>query len=161
MWLLVIGIITLAAARALAAPPAISVQHAWSRATPPGAETAVVYLTVIDHGAPDQITALETPVAAMAQMHQTMTQNQISKMLPVDTMPVSPTRPAVFAPGGYHIMLTGLKQALVKGQSFPITLIFQHQGKVQASVTVGGLGADAAPMGDMDMSMPMPPQHGQ
>jgi len=40
------------------------------------------------------------------------------------------------APGGYHIMLMGLKQPLKEGDSFPVTLGFQGSGQVTSTVTV-------------------------
>ncbi len=145
-------------AQALAASPTMSVQQAWSRATPPGAQTAVVYMTIVDTGAPDQLISITTPVAGMAMMHRTVTHDRTSQMLPVKTLAVSPRQPAVFSPGGYHVMLMSLHQALVQGQTFPITLTFQHAGAVQAQVSVQAIGAGgppADPMAGMDMPMPM------
>jgi copper(I)-binding protein len=145
---------------ALAAPPGVSVEQAWSRATPPGAQTAVVYLTIVDHGAPDVLMSLSTPIAGMATMHRTVTHGSISQMLPVTSLAVSAGQPAVFAPGGYHVMLTSLHQALVQGQSFRLTLNFQHAGAVVAQVSVQAIGAGgppADPMAGMDMPMPMTP----
>ncbi len=49
---------------------------------------------------------------------------------------MTPGKPLVFAPGGYHIMLTGLSHALDAGQRFPITLTFAHAGPVTVEVTV-------------------------
>ena len=48
---------------------------------------------------------------------------------------------ATLAPGGYHIMLSGLKQALKQGDSFPITLSFAKAGQVTATATVAKAGA--------------------
>ncbi len=146
-------------AQANAASPGISVQGAWSRATPPGAQSAVVYMTIVDSGAPDALISITTPVADMAMMHRTVTHDRTSQMLPVDKLAISPAYPAVFAPGGYHVMLTGLHQALVQGQIFRITLNFQHAGAVDALVAVQAMGAGgppADPMAGMDMPMPMP-----
>ncbi len=41
-----------------------------------------------------------------------------------------------FAPGGYHIMLTGLKAPLKTGDSFPLTLTFAGAGEVKVDVKV-------------------------
>jgi copper(I)-binding protein len=145
-------------AQAATASPPLSVEQAWSRATPPGAQTAVVYMTIVDHGAPDVLLSLSTPVAGMAMMHHTVTHGRTSQMLPVKTLAVSPGQPSVFSPGGYHVMLTSLHQPLVPGQTFPITLMFQHAGAVQTQVSVQAIGAGgppADPMAGMDMSMPM------
>lgn len=158
---LIIGALTAGAPHAMAASPTMAVQQAWSRATPPGAQTAVVYMTIVDSGAPDLLISITTPVAGMATMHRTVTHDHTSQMLPVKTLAVSAGQPAVFAPGGYHVMLTSLHQALMQGQTFPITLMFQHAGAVQAQVSVQAIGAGgppADPMAGMDMSMPMKSQ---
>jgi len=42
-------------------------------------------------------------------------------MRPVAALPVQPGNPVTLAPGGYHIMLMGLKQQLKQGDSFPVT----------------------------------------
>ncbi len=51
-------------------------------------------------------------------------------------MPWRPAVPVTLAPGGYHIMLMGLKQPLKEGDSFPVTLGFQGSGQVTSTVTV-------------------------
>jgi len=115
-------------------------------------------MTIVDHGVPDELLSITTPIAGMATMHRTVTHDRTSHMLPVPKLPVAPGPPAVFSPGGYHVMLTSLHQALVQGQTFPITLMFQHAGAVQAQVSVRAIGAAAPPadsMAGMDMSMPM------
>ena len=63
------------------------------------------------------------------------------------------------APGGYHIMLTGLKQPLKQGDSFPVTLSFAKAGQVTATATVAKAGRHHAGMDHGSMSgmgtMPM------
>lgn len=145
---------------ALADPTGIRVTHAWSRAMPAGA-TGVVYLTVTNLGAPDSLTGVASPVAASAGLHESFDDHGVMKMRPVASLSVAPGKPVTLAPGGYHIMLMGLKQALVAGTSFPVTLTFAKAGKVTVTATVQALGA-AMPMthhggmGQMGMhGMPM------
>jgi len=139
---------------ALADPMGIQVEHVWSRAMPAGA-TGVVYLSVTDNGAPDTLTGAASPVAAAAELHETIDDNGVMKMRAVASLPVAPGKPITLAPGGYHIMLTGLKQALVAGQSFPVTLTFAKAGKITATAMVQAAGAampgmDKGSMGSMD-----------
>jgi copper(I)-binding protein len=142
--------------------PAITVENAWSRATSAAAKTGALYLTIIDHGAPDRLIAVATPVAETAELHQTTMQGGVMRMRPVEGLAVSAQEPGKLAPGGYHVMLMGLKQQLKPGASFPVTLTFEHAGAVQASATVAAAGAAgpgpaAGHMMDMDMSKPMAP----
>ena len=126
---------------AMAAEQQLAVVGAWSRATSPAAKTAAVYFTIIDKGAPDTLATASTPVAASAEVHQTVIANGIVAMRPVANLPVSSSGPVMFAPGGYHVMLEGLKQPLTRGMTFPVTLTFAKAGRVEATVSVEDVGA--------------------
>jgi periplasmic copper chaperone A len=136
---------------ALAQQNGIQIENAWSRAAMAG-RTGVVYLTITDTGAPDRLTAASSPVAGKADLHESFTDNGVAKMRDVTTLPVEPGKPLTLAPEGYHIMLTGLKQPLKQGDTFPVTLSFAKAGQVTATVTVQKAGGG--------MSMPGMPMHG-
>jgi copper(I)-binding protein len=111
----------------------------------------VVYVTVTDSGAPTTLLSVTTPIAAQAQMHQSLMQNGMMEMLPVKSLPIAPGTPITFSPGGYHIMLTGLTQPLSAGQTFPLTLTFADGSHVTTTVTVRSMlaGAPTNTMGTM------------
>jgi periplasmic copper chaperone A len=123
----------------------IRVENAWSRAAMTG-RTGVVYLTIIDTGAPDRLTGASSAVAANADLHESFTDRGIAKMRTVAALPVDPGKPVTLAPNGYHIMLTGLKQPLNQDDRFSVTLIFEKAGPVTATVVVQKAGA-GMPMG--------------
>jgi periplasmic copper chaperone A len=81
------------------------------------------------------------------------------KMRPVGPLPIAPGKRVTLAPGGYHIMLSGLKRPLKQGDSFPITLSFAKAGPVTAIATVAKGGATMPSMDHGNMSgmgtMPM------
>jgi copper(I)-binding protein len=139
---------------------AIRIDHAWSRAALAGHE-GVVYLTITititNTGAADTLSAVTTPVAATAGLHQSIDDHGVMKMRPVASLPIEPGKPVTLAPGGYHIMLTDLKQPLKEGDSFPVTLSFAKAGQVTATATVAKAGATTMPgmdhggMGSMKM----------
>jgi copper(I)-binding protein len=132
--------------------PAVSVANAWSRATTASATSGAIYATITDHGAPDTLLSVTTPVAGMAQVHQTIQNGDVMEMRPVDGLTVSADKPVTLAPGGYHIMLMGLKRPLVKGDSFPVTLRFAKAGSIEVIATVQSAGASAPAM-DMGQGM--------
>jgi hypothetical protein len=133
------------AAPALAQQGGIEIDHAWSRAAMAG-HTGVVFLTIIDKGAPDRLTGVASPVAAMAELHESFTDGGVSKMRPIAGLPVTPDKPVILAPGGYHIMLMNLKQPLSEGQTVPLTLTFVKAGQVNVSAIVAKAGAPDMPM---------------
>jgi periplasmic copper chaperone A len=137
----------------------IAVSDAWSRAAMVG-RTGVIYLTITDAGAPDKLTGASTPVAATASLHETTNDNGVMKMRPVAAVPVQQGEPLTLGPGGYHIMLEGLKQPLQPGETFPVTLTFAHAGQIVATATVqkagAGMAMDHGSMGGMDMGAAHP-----
>ena len=139
----------------------IQVDHVWSRAALAGHEGAV-YLTITAGGAPDTLTGVTTPIAAEAALHQSIDDHGVMKMRPVASLPIESDKPVTLAPGGYHIMLSGLKQALKQGDSFPITLSFAKAGQVTATATVAKAGATMPSMdhGNMRGMGAMPMQGG-
>ncbi len=142
----------LAATPALAQTAAIEVEQPWARATPGHAGTGAVYLTLTDHGDPDSLTGVTTPVAGMAMMHETTMDNGIAKMRMLGSVPLAPHTPVTFKPGALHIMLTGLKEPLKLGTHFPITLTFAHAAPVTVTVEVlapGAAGPATPASGDM------------
>ena len=56
-------------------------------------------------------------------------------------MEIKPGQTVTLAPGGFHVMLVGLKQQLKDGEHFKATLEFAKAGKVDVDFTVEGLGA--------------------
>jgi periplasmic copper chaperone A len=74
-------------------------------------------------------------------------------MRPVAAVPIPPHQMVTFAPNGFHIMLMGLKQPLVAGQSFPLTLTFTHAAPVTVDVKVQALGHGAPAGGHEQMKM--------
>jgi copper(I)-binding protein len=130
---------------ALAQQGDIRVEDAWSRAAVQGG-TGVVYLTITDGGAPDRLMSITAPVATKAELHESFTEQGVAKMRGISALPVTAERAVTLAPGGYHIMLMGLKQALKAGDSFPVTLSFERSGPVTAVVTVRPMGG-GMPMG--------------
>jgi len=138
-----------ALALALADDGPIHVADAKARPTAPGG-TGVVYMIVMNHGAADDdLTGLSTPIADKAEMHRSTDMNGMSHMEAVADLPVKGNGSITFGPGGLHVMLTGLKQPLKLGDSFPLTLTFAKAGTVSVTVSVQQIKAAAKPMADM------------
>ena len=104
-----------------AQPQPIEVSNAWARATVPAQKTAGAYLD-IRSGSAARLVGAATPQAGVAEIHHTVHQGGVVKMLPVKAIELPPGRTVRLAPGGYHIMLAGLRGQLKKGDSMPLTL---------------------------------------
>jgi len=120
----------------------IWVQSIWARATPPGARAGAVYLTLRNRGAADdKLTGVTTPVAAMAMLHTEIMKNGVMEMRPLPSVDIAPGGSARLAPGGNHIMLTGLRRPLRQGDHIPLTLTFAHAPPLTVEAEVAGIGA--------------------
>jgi copper(I)-binding protein len=119
------------------------IDHAWTRATPGGADVGIGYLTIENKGtAPDKLISASTPVAAKAELHEMSMDNGVMKMRPVkDGLPIPPGQSVTLAPGGLHLMLMGLKNPLKEGGKVPLTLQFEKGGKVDVTLDVQSVGA--------------------
>ena len=148
-FLLALSFLLALAAPAIAQESPIHIADAKARPTAPGV-AGVVYMIVMNHGAADDdLTGLSTPIADKAEMHRSTDMNGMSHMEAVADLPVKANGAVTFEPGGLHVMLTGLKQPLKIGDSFPLTLTFAKAGPVTVTVSVQQIKAKAKPMGDM------------
>jgi copper(I)-binding protein len=142
------SILAIAAAVLFAAPAwadssGIKVDQVWARATPGNAKSAAIYLTVTNTGTtPDTLEGVaSTPAAEHADLHEMKMSNNVMEMRPVKSLAIDPGKSLVLQPGGYHIMLTGLKAPLKEGQTVPLTLKFDHAGTQQVTASVAKVGA--------------------
>jgi periplasmic copper chaperone A len=134
------------------------ITQAWSRATPGGAKVAGGYLTIENKGSvPDRLIGASTDVAAKLQVHEMATDNGVMTMRPLESgLAIDPGKTVKLAPGGYHLMMFDLKSPLKQGDKLPVTLEFEKAGKVQLSLDVQGIGAQApAAAGKADGHMDM------
>ena len=138
----------------------IVVENVWARATPAGAKTGAVYMTVINNGTiPDRLLSVTTPAADSVQIHRVSEENGVSSMREMPTMDMAPGARVTFKPGDLHAMLVGLRQPLKEGQTIPLILEFEKSGKVDVAASVAKVGAmHGGDMGAMNHSHDRPMQ---
>ncbi len=92
----------------------------WSRPLPPTSPNGAAYLTMHNHGIhPDRLLAARSDIADTLELPMHLMEHGLMKMIQVDAVEVPPDTSVVFQPGGYHLMLLGLKRPLVQGGVFP------------------------------------------
>ncbi len=146
-----------ARAQTSAANP-IVVENSSARATPAGAKTGAVYMTLINNGTvPDRLLGVTTPAAESVQIHKVSEENGVSSMRELRTMDVAPGARVTFKPGDLHAMLVGLKQPLKEGQTIALILEFEKAGKVGVTASVAKVGAmQGGDIGSMNHSHDSP-----
>ncbi|HEV7372107.1 copper chaperone PCu(A)C [Arenibaculum sp.] len=122
----------------------LAVEAPWARAGAPRAVAGAAFLSIRNEGdTPDRLLGAETPIAARAELHAHVEEDGVMRMRPVDAVDIPADATAVLAPGGFHLMLLGLKGPLVEGGSFPLTLSFEKSGPARVVVPVLAAGASA------------------
>ena len=123
----------------------ISISLPFTRATLPNAPVAGGFLTIENTGAePDRLVSATSDIAGETQIHEMAMQGDVMKMRQLaDGLEIPAGETVVLAPGGFHIMFMGLKQALVEGETITVTLTFEKAGTVDVVLPVEAAAADA------------------
>lgn len=121
----------------------IAVEQPWARATPAGATTGAVYMTVDNKsGSADRLTGASSDVAGKVQIHEMTVVNGVMQMRQLaDGLAIPAGGSVALKPGSYHVMLIGLKKPLTAGETFPLTLTFAKAGNISVTVPVQAMGA--------------------
>ena len=145
--------VRLATLVALALPPSLAsahdvtagtliVRHPWARATPGGAQVGGGYMTVENKGhEADRLMGGSFAASSAFELHSMSTDGGVMRMRPAGPLAIPAGKSLTLDPAGLHIMFTGLKRGLKKGETIPGTLVFEHAGTVPVEFEVEGIGA--------------------
>jgi periplasmic copper chaperone A len=152
---------TLLAALALAAMPVASLAHditfgalelnaPFTRATLPNAPVAGGFVTIVNTGTEDdRLVSVGADFAKEGQIHEMAMEGDVMKMRQLtDGLVIPAGQTVALEPGGYHLMFMGLSQALVEGETAPVTLTFEKAGTITLDLHIEAPAADA-PAGHM------------
>ena len=109
----------------------IQVHNAMARTTMPGMPTSAAYMTIRNDG-PNriQILSVSSPVAKKTEIHTVVMSDGMMKMQRVDKLSIEPGEGLELKPGGYHVMLMGLKKTIEPTTQVPITMSFSNGDKI-------------------------------
>jgi len=140
---------SLAASAAIAAPPPLTLHAPWTRPAAAGM-TAAGYLSITSPGpAADLLLSASSPVAARVSIHQSLSVGGVMTMRQLPALPIPAHATVSLAPGGYHLMLEGLRRPLRLGDAVPVTLTFEKAGALRAVLAVRAAAPPAAAGGSM------------
>lgn len=117
----------------------LTIEHPWARPTAGPNMLGAAYMTLKNGGKEaDTLQSASSPGAGMVMIHQNIQgANGVMEMRHVEGgLTVPPGGTVALQPGGYHIMLMGLKHNLEEGKSFPLKLSFAHAGDVDVEVKI-------------------------
>ena len=126
---------------AIAQAPTLIVKHAWARQAP-GSDVAAVYLSLTNTSLkPVVVIGVQSPLANHSMVHETAVVAGQSQMRMREKIVIAPGQTVNFAPGGTHIMLSGLKRGVAVGQSVPLILLLADGGRLTVAAVAKPLGS--------------------
>jgi copper(I)-binding protein len=137
--LIAAALLSTACARTPAAPD-IAVHDAWARATAAGQSNAAIYATIANRGGADRLVGVSSS-AGMAMLHASEASGGMARMRPVADLAIPAGGEVALAPGGTHVMVSGLAAPLRAGATVPLTLTFATSAPRTVDVAVVAAGA--------------------
>lgn len=102
------------------------IEDAWLRATPPGAAMGAGYLVIDNTGGPDdRLLAVAVEGVPAVEIHRTVIVDGVARMRRAEPLDIASGQRIVLEPGGLHLMLMGLTEALAAGREVGIELRFE------------------------------------
>jgi copper(I)-binding protein len=136
--------LALAAAACAPAGPKLSAHDGWARETGQSG-MAAAYLTIENKGGADQLVGVRAKVG-QAMLHESSLQDGVARMRPLNPKEglVVPSNGRLrLAPGGAHVMITGLDRPLKAGDRFALTLLFAKARPEKVEIAVQPAAAAA------------------
>lgn len=103
----------------------------------PGSGMAAGYLTMENHSdLPITIVKVTSAAFASIEMHETVVENDVARMVSLGPVVIEQKSSIVFEPGGKHLMMSGAVKRLAPGM--PVTINFHDSanGLVSVATTV-------------------------
>jgi copper(I)-binding protein len=130
----VLAIAFLLSGCAVPASEGIEVREAWARPAAQAGNSAVYF--VIRSSEMDEMTGVSSDVAEATEMHESILNGDVMEMRHLESVVLDAGEQVSFEPGGLHVMLVSLKQALNAGDEIEITLHFKNHQDLQLRVPV-------------------------
>lgn len=121
----------------VAATAGVSVTDPWV-VVPPTPDTTAAFGTLRNNGSAEvRLVGVDTDVAAMVQVHETVTQGNVAHMQEVAGGLAIPAGGTVqLKPGGYHVMLMQLTRPVKEGDQVRLTFKFSDGSSVGVTAPV-------------------------
>lgn len=122
----------------------LEIMHPYIPAPAASAMSAAGYMEIENAGHhADKLIGIEADFAEKAMLHTTTVDaNGVATMSHVEALEIPGETTVTMEPGGYHIMLMGLKMPLTEGAYLPATLIFETAGRVEVEFKIEPKGEE-------------------
>lgn len=135
---------------ACGAKEGIEISDVWARTSMQGMNSAVYFMIQNHNAGADELIGAASDVADAVEVHESKMEGDVMMMNRVEAVALEPSAKVEFKPGGYHVMLIGLKQDLKAGDEITVTLQFRDSPDITVKATV----KDASGMQNMGEHSP-------
>lgn len=113
----------------------VTVADPWVRATVPQQKATGMFASVTAAKG-GKVVAASSPVADVVEIHEMAMDNNVMRMRSIPALELPAGKAVELKPGGFHVMLMGLKQQVKEGDTVPVTLVVEGQDGKRESVEV-------------------------
>jgi copper(I)-binding protein len=116
---------------------ALKIDQLWARPTVAGQSAGGGFLSVQNSGSkPDRLLGGSSPAAAAVEVHEMRMDGDVMRMREIKALELPAGMRVTLAPGGFHLMLVGLKAPLKVGDKVPVKLRFETAGEIDVVLQV-------------------------
>ncbi len=124
----------------------VVVHDAWLRVPLPAQDQTALFFVIENHGsAAKAIVSASSPSAAKIEMHEAKMDpsRKMMSMTPVARIPVPANGMATLKPGGFHMMVFGLKSRPMAGMTFPVSVTMDDGTTIAVTAMVRDEAGDS------------------
>ncbi|MDO8652426.1 MAG: copper chaperone PCu(A)C [Undibacterium sp.] len=111
----------------------VSVKDAWVRATVAQQKVTGAFMQITS-GKDTRLVEVHSSAAATVELHQMEMVGDVMKMHAIDELALPAGKTVELKPGGYHVMLMGLKAQVKEGDTIPLTLVIEGKDKKRETI---------------------------
>ncbi len=98
---------------------------------------SAAYMLIENHSnSADKLLSVSSNAAQFVELHKSEMQDGVMRMMQVEYVEIPAKGNAELKPGGFHVMLIGLKQDLVAGEALTLQLNFEQAGEISIQAEV-------------------------
>lgn len=115
----------------------IFIKDAWVRAAPPNTPALAAFMKIHNASNEDvKLLSAHTDGYARVELHRTIKQDDVMKMVKQEFMPIAPHKTLTLKPGSWHIMLIKPESVPKKDEIVMLTLNFSDGSEQTVSAVV-------------------------
>lgn len=115
----------------------VEISNAWVKESIPGTENGAGYFTISNTGSSViSVVGADTDASRAIEVHQHVMRDGMMRMRRVPELVLEAGETVVFQPGGYHLMMFGVKNTFKPGDQVEFTLHFSDGDSVSFDAEV-------------------------